>query len=329
MNLADLFLATTLTAAINKLPYATYKIRDLGIFAESGIRTTTVTVEESQGRLHLVPNRSRNDTPEPVRRNSRTRRTFECFHLPESGVILPEDIQSLTPFGEDMTGSQLDSQARVINDRLQTMRDSIEITREWQRVGAIGGLILDADGSTIYDLYDEFGVTKKTVTITFSNNATNVRNKVVEGKRHAEQKLVGAAVTGWACAASKEFMDALTSHPKVEAAYASWQAAQDRLGGDVRNDFTFGGVRFFELDVTLSGQRFIPQGKARLVPLGSGVFQMHNAPANYNETVNTVGLPYYSKGEPRKLGKGWDLEVQANPLALCLYPEALVEFGMD
>ncbi|AAU90989.1 MULTISPECIES: major capsid protein [Methylococcus] len=327
MNLADLFTVTTLTAAVNKLPYATYKIRDLGIFAEAGVRTTTVAIEEDQGRLHLVPNRSRNDAPEVVRRKRRTRRVFETFHLAEAGVILPEDIQNIAPFGEDMTGSSLEPQARVINDKLQIMRDSIEITREWQRVGALGGQILDADGTVVYDLYNEFGVTKKTVDIAFGTNNLDVRAKIVEGKRHAEQKLTGATVTGFACAASKEFMDLLTDHPKVQAAYANWQAAQDRLGGDMRNDFTFGGVRFFELDVTVSGQRFIPAGKARLFPLGAGVFQMHNAPANYNETVNTQGQPYYSKGEPRKFNKGWDLEVQANPLALCLFPEALVEFG--
>ena len=49
------------------------------------------------------------------------------------------------------------------------------------------------------------------------------------------------------------------------------------------------------------------------------------APANYNEAVNTVGQSYYAKSEPRKMGKGWDLEAQSNPLAVFHYPEALVE----
>jgi hypothetical protein len=329
MNLADLFSVTTLTAAINKLPYATYKIRDLGVFAESGIRTTTVTVEESQGRLHLVPNRDRNDQGDPVRRKRRTRRVFETLHLPEPGVILPGDLQNIAAFGEDQTGSQLDPQAQVVNDKLEIIKNSIEITREWLRIGAIRGQILDDKGEVIYDLYDEFGVTAKSVDIALSSATTNVRARVMEGKRHAEQHLVGATVTGFACACSKEFMDAFTGHSKVEAPFANWQAAQDRMAGDVRRSFRFGDVDFFELDVTVSGQRFIPANKARLFPLGSGVFQMSNAPANYNETVNTIGLPYYAKGESRKMGKGWDLEGQANPLALCLFPEALVEFTMS
>lgn len=49
----------------------------------------------------------------------------------------------------------------------------------------------------------------------------------------------------------------------------------------------------------------------------------------YGQTVNTVGQPYYAKAEERRMGKGWDLEAQANPLALCLYPEALVELKIQ
>ena len=77
--------------------------------------------------------------------------------------------------------------------------------------------------------------------------------------------------------------------------------------------------------MTVSGQRFIPLDVAQVFPVAKGVFRMFNAPANYNETVNTLGLPFYSKAEPRSLGKGWNLEAQSNPLALCLFPGALVE----
>lgn len=93
----------------------------------------------------------------------------------------------------------------------------------------------------------------------------------------------------------------------------------------MRSGFRFGDIEFVEYDVTVSGQKFIPEGVAQVFPVARGAFAMYNAPANYNETVNTIGQPYYAKAEARKMGKGWDLEVQANPLALCLFPEALVE----
>ena len=60
MNLADLFNVTTLTAAVNKLPAMPGKVGAMGLFDEKGIATTTVTIDEQEGRLILVPNASRN-----------------------------------------------------------------------------------------------------------------------------------------------------------------------------------------------------------------------------------------------------------------------------
>ncbi|MBM9539137.1 major capsid protein, partial [Desulfobulbus alkaliphilus] len=41
--------------------------------------------------------------------------------------------------------------------------------------------------------------------------------------------------------------------------------------------------------------------------------------------VNTRGLPFYARMDERGRGRGYDLEVQSNPLTICMFPEALVE----
>lgn len=324
MNLADLFTATSLTAAINKLPMQYGKLGAMGIFAEKGIPTTFATIEVKDGRLVLVKNTDRSAEGTQLKNGKRSRRTFECAHLPLTGQLLPGELQNITAFGGDGT-PQLASQAQVINDRLLELKTSIEVTREWHRLGAIKGKILDADGSVIYDLYDEFDITEKSIEIPFTTATTDVRKFCLDAKRHAEPKLGGAIVTGFKALCDKDFFDAFTSHKTVQAAYANYQGAQDRLGGDQRSGFVYGGIEFIEYEATISGQKFIPAATARVFPVGTGVFGMYNAPANYNEAVNTIGLPYYAKSEPRKMGKGWDMEVQANPLAMCHYPEALVE----
>jgi len=327
MNLADLFRVSTLTDAINKLPPFESKVGASGLFTESGVSTAFVTIDERNGRLVLVPNTSRNDDPAPMKSGKRTRRTFETLHLPVSGQILPAELQGIATFGGELApaAAQLQGQAAVINDKLQGLRNSIDATREWGRIGAISGKILDSDGSVIYDLYEEFDVTKKTANIALGAVDTDVRKLVMDAKRYSEKKLNGVAVQKFLAWTGPDFFDGLTEHENVKKAYANYQEAQDRLGGDMRSGFTFGGVTFIELDVTVSGQRFIPADVARLVPFGSGIFRTYNSPANYNETVNTIGRPFYSKAEPRRLGKGWDMEAQSNPLSLCLFPEALVE----
>jgi len=322
MNLADLFTLTTLTDSINKLPAVPGKAGATGLFVEKGITTTSVLIEEKDGRLSLIPNISRRDDPTPVNKNKRNRRTFSTTHLPTTGQVLPDEIQNIAAFGSDQA---INSQATVINDALQTMKSSLDATREWQRIGAVAGQILDADGSVIYDLFDEFGITKKTDIIKFSNKDTDVRAVLLKQKRYIELKAPHLIVTGWKSFCGPDYFDGLTGHDSVKEAYAHWQAAQDRLGGDMRSGFVHGGIEFIEYNMNVSGKSFIPPNVARIFPVAQNLFRVYNAPANYNETVNTLGLPFYAKAEERKMGKGWDLEAQANPLAMCLCPEALVE----
>jgi hypothetical protein len=49
------------------------------------------------------------------------------------------------------------------------------------------------------------------------------------------------------------------------------------------------------------------------------------APADYVETVNTIGLPRYAKQIPMRNGKGIELEVQTNPINLCTQPGVLLK----
>ena len=322
MTLEDLFTLASLTDAINLLPRPPSLLGSSGLFEEKGVNTTSIIVESKNGQLSLVPAVSRNDDPTPAKRSGRARRTFEVPHLPTSGQVLPTELQGLAGFGQETT---VDSQAVVINDRLQELRDRLEATREYHRMGAISGKILDADGSVLFDLFDEFGVSSKKVTTALATADTDVRAKLMEAKRHAEKQLPGMVITGWRAYCAEDYLDGLVKHKNVEKAYANYQEASDRLGGDVRKGFVYGGVEHIECNAAVGDKRFIPLGKARLVPVVRGLFKLYNAPANYNETVNTLGKPFYAKSEPRKMGKGWDLEAQANPLAICLAPGALVE----
>ncbi|BCU88720.1 minor capsid protein E [Yersinia pseudotuberculosis] len=327
MNLTDMFTVTSLTEAINKLPPAPTRAGELGVFEEKGIPTTGVVIESRNGRLYLVENIDRSSDPTQVKNDKRQRRTFETTHLPTQSQVLPAEIQNLGSFGHETTE---DYQAQVINDKLQSMKNSLEVTREWQRIGALRGKILDANGSIIYDLFKEFEVAQKKIVVPLKTATTDVRKLLLDAKRHAESKLTGVMVTGFKAFCGPVWFDMFTAHPMVEKAFANYQEAADRLGGDLRKGFTFAGIEFEEYNATISGQDFLPAEVAQVFPVATGgVYLLYNAPANYNETVNTLGQPYYAKAEERSMGKGWDLEAQANPLAICTFPEALVELKVS
>ena len=73
-------------------------------------------------------------------------------------MVLPEEVQGIRAFGSE---TELQTVAGVMAQHLQTMRNKHAITLEHLRFGALKGLILDADGSVIYNLYDEFGITRR------------------------------------------------------------------------------------------------------------------------------------------------------------------------
>lgn len=326
MTLDDLFKTTALTDAVSKLPAVPGKVGAMGLFAEKGIRTTSAFIEYRAGRLVLVPDQPRTADGKSLGNGKRHGVTLTAAHLPVTTQVLPDEIQDVRGFGQEGTQDNLASQAQVINDKLTDLKNSIEATREYHRIGALRGQVLDADGTTVIrDLYDAFGVTKKTVNVALSNTATNVLKANLDAKRYAEKKLGGVVVRGWRALCGAAYFDAFVANAKVQKAYEGYQAAQDRIGGDMRSGFVFGGIEYIECSDEVDGKLFIPTDVAQVFPVAQGVFVTYNAPANYNEAVNTIGQPYYAKSEPRKMGKGWDLEAQSNPLTLCLYPEALVE----
>ena len=66
------------------------------------------------------------------------------------------------------------------------MRNKHAITLEHLRMGALKGVILDADGSTLVNLYDEFEIQPKEVSCALGTATTDVKKKCLEVLRHIE-----------------------------------------------------------------------------------------------------------------------------------------------
>lgn len=59
-----------------------------------------------------------------------------------------------------------------------------------------------------------------------------------------------------------------------------------------------------------------------------GMFRTVYSPADYMETVNTVGVPYYAKQERMAFDKGVELEAQSNPICFNQLPEAVIKLSV-
>lgn len=319
------FSMSALTTAINILPNQYGRLDELNLFPVKPVRTRQVTVEERNGVLSLLPTQPVGSPGTVGKRGKRALRAFNVPHIPHDDVVLPEEVIGVRAFGSE---SELQTVAGVMADHLQTMRNKHSITLEHLRIGALKGVILDADGSELANLFDIFNITPKTFEFQLADPKTDVRAKCIELKRYMSKSLQGERMSGIHVLVSSEFFDLLTAHPKVQEAYQRWQEGA-ALRDDMRSDFRFAGVRFEEYageasDAEGNTRRFIEVGEAHAFPLGTlDTFATYVAPADFNESVNTLGQLLYSKQAPRKFDRGTDLHTQSNPLPMCHRPALL------
>ncbi len=319
----DAFSLQSLTKAINEQPYVPGRIGALGLFSEEGVNTTSVSVEKLGESLSLVAAGERGAPAKATGGDKRSLVNFNTIHLPQRAKILADEVQGVRAFGSD---SELETVQNVVNKRLGKMRRQLDATIEYQRIGALKGQILDANGSTVLvDLFTQFGLVQQTKSLVLGTSTTKVRTKVLEAKRLMEDALGNAMYTGARAFCSPAFFDALTTHDLVEKFFINWQS-NETMRQDARSAFLFGGVLWEEYRGTVGGVDFIASGDAYLVPEGvPDLFVTHYGPADYVEAANTIGLPYYAKQEPLPMGKGIDLEAQSNPISLCTRPRAVIK----
>lgn len=326
----DAFSMVSLTKAINILPNNYGRLREMNLFPGHGVTTRTIMVEEQNGVLNLLKTMPVGSPGQESKHGKRKVRSFVIPHIPHDDVILPEAYQGIRAFGSE---TEMQTLATMVNNRLQAMRNKHAITLEHLRMGALKGIILDADGSTLYNLYTEFGITAKVIDFALDVDTTDVAAKCRELLRHIDDNLMGEVADGVRCLVSEQFFDAFIGHPNVEKFWLGHQEALQLTGSksDPRKGFAFGGIIFEEYrgkatDASGNVRKFIADGEGHAFPTGTmESFQTIHAPADFNETVNTIGLELYSKMEPRKFGRGMDLHSQSNPLPICNRPRVLVK----
>lgn len=327
MNL-DLFSLGALTQAINLFPIQYGRVNAMGLFRDDFLSTRQFVIDEQTGTLSLLPVTAWGGPPTLASKTSRKARIIAVPATAHEDHMDPNDLQDVRSFGSE---SAADMPAMKMAQKLARMRARHDITAEFRKISALKGIILDADGSTtLLNLYTEFSITQKTVDFDLGTPATEQRDKCMEVMRYIEDNLLGDVMSGVHVLVSQEFFDKFVKHATVKAAFANYQEASQRLGGDLRKGFTFGGLTFEEYRGKATNQagstiRFIASGDGHAFPLGTQqTFANTYAPADFMETVNTVALPYYAKTAMVKMDRGLDLHTQSNNLAICNRPKVLV-----
>jgi hypothetical protein len=314
----DAFSLTSLTAAINEQAFTPSLISSMGLFQEEGISTLDCAIEFEKGVIHLVPVVPRGAPGYSPTQDKRRVYSFRVPHLPQSQGLMADQVQGVRQFGSEDATETIE---RRRDKLLAKMRRAIDYTIEAHRLSAIKGLMYDANGGTT-DLYTLFGVAQATVAMALPTATTKVRQKCLEVIEKVETGLDGIPYTGLEAVCGKDFWKELIDHAAVKDTYLNWQAAAE-LRGKPTTAFEYGGIVWNRYRGTTDVK--VADDDALVAPKGvDEMFITRFAPANYVETVNTDGLPYYAKAELMKMGKGVEIESQSNPLNINTRPLGVI-----
>jgi len=317
----DAFSVTSLLTTINEEHELPGQITQSGLFTEEGSTTVTQQIEKDGDILELVAAAPRGAPGQVVIGSKRQLLPFNAVHLPQMFNIMADEIQGIRAFGGR---TELQGVQAVVNARIEKARKQLDLTHEYQRVGAIKGLILDKDGKTVlFNLFQLFGINQQKFTMDLATKDVSVQaSAALDLQEEALGNATGTGATAWC---GKTFWAKLIANEAMRATYLNYAGAA-ALQGDRRQAFEFGGVLWIRYRGKVGNVPFIADDEAYLVPDGvPDLFKSVFAPANYMETVNTLGVPYYAKLEPLPFDKGVAGEAQSNPLHICTRPRSIIK----
>lgn len=328
---SDAFSVVSLTDAVNKVKFVPGRVGELGLFSEAPVSNTTVAVEEKGGILSLVSPSQRGAPGSTMGSAKRSMRPFSVPHFELNSAVYAEEVQGVRAFGQQETS---DTVMNKVAEKLGYMSQSMEATLEYQRVGAIKGVVTYADSSTL-DLFSEFGVSQESEVDFDLDNASPASGALAKACRGVIRKIAnnldGTPWTGVHAFCGDNFFDDLLAHKEfrewqLNYAQAAALAAANVTSGSSYGVVAFGGITWENYRGSVGGSDYVASDKCHIFPLGvPNLFRTYYAPADWMETVNTLGQRLYAKQYDMTNGKGVSLDVQMNALSICTRPKALIK----
>jgi hypothetical protein len=326
----DAFKSVSMSEGLDLVETTPDHIGSMGLFNERGIRTESVAIEKRESTLSVIQTSQRASAPQSRQTEKRTLRDFRTVRLAISDRINASELQFIRPMGEEQgVISVMDEITRRLSGPGGLLAQ-MELTWERMRLGALQGIVLDADDSTIYNYFTEFGIANPAeIAFDLANTSGGALREMVEAQVviPMKRKAKGMAIRGVGALCSDEFWHALMKNPEIRETYLAQIEAKSLRDGTAYTTFEFAGVqwsRYMGSDdntkVAISGN------KVRFFPLSnSGVFETVFAPGESFAELGQVGQSVYAKVIPDRDREAYvDLEVYSYPLHIARRPDLLL-----
>ena len=321
------FSVLALTAALNDQPFVPGQIGGLNIFEEDGVSQITVEIEEENGVLDLIEPTPRGAPGVTVGDSERSKIPFNMDHFEINDAVYADEVQGVRQLGSD---DQLETIQNRIDSKQQRHARAMDNTLEHYRIGAIKGLIVSKSGKVLHNLYDRFNIPVPGA-VNLGIGAGEVPNlgELLDGVLHSVEDDLDTAYDHLHVMTGRVFHTKMWMQKVVRDTFLNHSAAEVLRRG-VPQRFEFGDMVFEryrtgrKAKAANNDAAYIADNEARLFPVGvPEMYLTRFGPADYEETVNTIGLPRYARQYAMPNGKGRHLDAQMNLINLCTRPAAL------
>lgn len=323
------FSLVELTAALEDVEYQPSQLGAMGIFTERSVRTEKITIERKETKLNLVQTSLRGAPPPPAEAQPRRNiRDFRAVRLMKSDHLEASEIAGIRAFGTESEFMQVQQE---VLQRALNLRNDLELTHENMRLGAVQGIVTDADGTVLFNWFDEWGISQPAeVTWDF---AALVDGKLREKCAQTIREIARAAQGAWSpgtqivALCGDEFYDNLIKNAEVRATYLGWTAAADLRQASFWEPFPFGNILWMNYRGTDDNSKVaVPSTKVKFFPMNApGAFLRVNAPGEFFDTINQPGQQYYALTIPDEKRNAFvDIELYSYPLYVATRPKMLL-----
>jgi hypothetical protein len=301
----------------------------LNLFEPIYSRSRTIAIADRNRTLTMIPTSEMGAPPEELIPEGSKVRPFQAVRLAKGSTIYAIELAGVMAMPFD--GQTRDIVAEV-TDRNAEIRNDMELTHEHMRLGAVLGVVVDADGQTVlWNWFTEWGIPEPTeMNFQLTSDATDVRKKCRDLKRAMKKAAKGSWTPGTRIGAlvGDLFFDLLVNHKQIKETKIGTDRAPELENIEGFSAIVIEGITFINYQGTDDGTSLaIGSDKARFFPMGArGAFKVGWAPASeFKPYVNQRGREVYGMLLEDKSGRDqWDrIEQYSYPLFICARPEML------
>lgn len=262
------------TDAISAIPFKPNLISALGLFREETVNADTVTFDERDNRLVVLDDHLRNvDKKNGIDPKEYKTHLLPVPHYPVESSITVKQLKGIRNFDTDVEQAIESAVAEDLEKHGEQHDNHLEYL---QAKMLCSGQLVTTNFGTL-DMFTEFGVTKKTQAIDFTD-ATALEPQFRALTNDIKKSFKGGRLKGYVLLCGSDFFDAFVKHADIKDGYvvAGQQSPLRNELGEVANGyvtFQYGNITLVQYDDVFTKQdgssdQPLADGEAVLVPRG-------------------------------------------------------------